>query len=105
MITVKTVKIITIDDIDYPIIFEFPILWQGWELDDVGYIIVYGGAHRFIWSDHGEYKMISDKQSDPLCELSTSPHDIAILNNFIEKYKVAIEDTTRAINLLKIEPL
>ncbi len=100
MIKVKTIKVVTIDDENYPVIFEFPVLWQGWELDDVGYIIEYDGENRLVWSDHGEFKLISNVAPKPIVDLPTNPLDIDILSNFIKKYKEVIESTKRAIDLL-----
>lgn len=101
MIKIKTVKVVTIDDEDYPVIFEFPVLWRGWELDDVGYIIEYDDKNRLIWSDHGEFKLISNTEPESITEsITSSPLDVSILTNFIKKYKSAIDNTEYAINLL-----
>lgn len=50
MITVNTRTVVTIDDVDYPVVYQFPILIKGWELDSDGYIIKIDGRYRFIWS-------------------------------------------------------
>lgn len=99
-IEIKTIKVVTIDGEDYPVIHEIPILWQGLELDDVGYIIQYDGENRLVLSDHGEFKLISNIAPEPIVDLPTDPMDVSILTNRIKSYKNAIENTKQGIKLL-----
>lgn len=95
MITVNTRTVVTIDDVDYPVVYQFPILIKGWELDSDGYIIKIDGRYRFIWSDHGEYYPVPDTVYE---NGNSAPTDI--LSRFIEDYKNAIEKTQHALDLL-----
>ncbi len=95
MITVNTRTVVTIDDVDYPVVYQFPILIKGWELDSDGYIIKIDGRYRFIWSGHGEYYPVPDTVYE---NGNSAPTDI--LSRFIEDYKNAIEKTQHALDLL-----
>ena len=95
MITVNTRTVVTIDDVDYPVVYQFPILIKGWELDSDGYIIKIDGRYRFIWSDHGEYYPVPDTVYE---NGNSAPTDI--LSRIIEDYKNAIEKTQHALDLL-----
>lgn len=95
IISVNIRTVITIDDVDYPVLYQFPILIKGWELDSDGYIIKIDGKHRFVWSDHGDYYLVSDT----VYEKGNSAH-MDILSGFIADYKNAIEKTQFAITLL-----
>ena len=95
MINVNLRTVATIDDVDYPVIYQFPILIKGWELDSDGYIILYNGKYRFLWSDHGEYYLVPDT----IYEGGNSAQ-VDILSGFLDDYRNAIEKTQHAINLV-----
>ena len=97
-IEIKTIKVVTIGGKDYPIIHEIPILWRGWELDEICYIIEYDDENRLVWSDHGEYKLISNMS--PNINLALERSDISKLSNRVKTYKAAIDNTEQGIKLL-----
>ena len=95
MITVNIRTVITIDEVDHPVVFQFPILIKGWELDTDGYIIKIDGKYRFVWSDHGDYYLVPDTVYE-----EGNSGQIDILSGFIADYKNAIEKTQHALNIL-----
>lgn len=95
MITVTPKTIATIDGVDYPVIHQFPVLIKGWELDSDGYIILFNGKHRFLWSDHGDYYLVPDTTYE-----AGNNSQIDILKGFLDDYRLAIEKTQHAINLI-----
>jgi len=32
----------------YPVVFTFPVLWNGWENDNTGYIVIDGDVKRLV---------------------------------------------------------
>jgi len=55
--------IITINDIDYEVVNEFPVLWLGWELDSVGYVgLSPEKKHVLILSDHGVHHVVTKEK-------------------------------------------
>lgn len=46
---------VTIDKVSYPVVFTFPVLWNGWESDSTGYIVLDGDIKRLVLTDHSRY--------------------------------------------------
>ena len=67
------------------IVAKFKILHHEWEMDGYGYIIDNQGEKQLVISDHGAIR-IADKEH---------------LNELIKNYKEIIQETERALFLLK----
>lgn len=67
------------------VIHFFPVLWQGWESDEVGAVVQQDGRRFLVVTDHGRaVKCTQDR-----------------LTSKIEEYERAIRETRAAIELLK----
>ena len=73
------------------ILKEFPILWQAWECDNVGYIVDSVG---YIVDHNGETKLVTTNHGTPYFS------DVTELQERIMEYKRVIEATREAISLL-----
>jgi rhamnose utilization protein RhaD (predicted bifunctional aldolase and dehydrogenase) len=67
------------------VVFEFPILHSGWDLDSIGYVVDNNGSKILILTNHGV-----DYMADPY-ELETK----------IAEYQKTIMQTQKALTLLK----
>ncbi len=79
------------ESISLPILFEFNILYSGWELDSVGYIVKYCGSYRLVASNHGKLQLILKGEAIPY------------LTGFLLDYETAIDKTKRALSFLDQE--
>ena len=95
MITINDRNVVTIDDIDYPIVYQFPVAIKGWKMDSNGYIILFGGKYRVIWSDYSRYFMLSDKHS-----VNNDSEQVRLLKGFLRDYQILIEKTQHALKLI-----
>lgn len=50
---------IRIDNKEYPVVCEFPILRIGWEMDNKGYLVQDGDKTRFASTNHGRFCWMS----------------------------------------------
>ena len=67
-------------------IYEFPVLWSGWELDDKGWVVLDDSGNRVIvLTNHGAEYVAS----------------ISELQEKIKRYKAAIEETEKAIAMVR----
>lgn len=67
-------------------IFEFPVLWAGWDCDCVAWIMERKDGSRYLkMTNHGE------EYEAPISDLTWK----------IDEYETAISKTKQAINLLK----
>ncbi len=51
------------------VLFEFPVLYQGWECDNIGYLVLDGNKKRIVMSSHGcnffpKNKVIEEKMKE-----------------------------------------
>lgn len=56
------------------VIFTFPVLWQGWECDSIGWIMERPDSTRYIrLTNHGgEYEAKPEKLCDKIAEYQTA---------------------------------
>ena len=74
---------ITIDKKEYLIIDSFPVLWEDWEMDNIGYVVkLENGDHKLVMSSHGEFYFC------PTVDIKEK----------IEEYEKAIKASKRALN-------
>jgi len=69
----------------YPVVFTFPVLWNGWENDNTGYIVMDDDVKRLVLTNHG------------------SPYfgNISELQEKIKEYEEAATETKKAILLIE----
>jgi hypothetical protein len=68
------------------VVYEFPILYQGWDMDDVGWITKNKyGSKRILSTNHGRVIELDDRD----------------LLEKISQYNSAIEETVMALDILK----
>jgi hypothetical protein len=68
------------------ILKQFPVLYEGWEMDNVGWIAEFNDdSKEIIMSDHGGLYIASEEE----------------LNEKIEHYKKAIIETTEALDIIR----
>lgn len=69
-------------------IYEFPVLWSGWELDDKGWVALDdSGKAVIILTNHGTEYIASTEE----------------VQENIKRYSLAIEATERAIEMVCIQ--
>lgn len=84
-------RVIVIDGIEYPILYDFEVLHSGWELDNEAFIIKFNGENRLVWSNHNNLYLV-DKTEDR-----------TLLDTFIHDYNNAIDSTKTALDKLEEE--
>jgi len=67
------------------ILHKFPILYAGWEMDNVGYVVKAEGLNILVLSNH-EKLYVADRVE---------------LEEKLQEYKEAIRETEKALELLK----
>lgn len=70
------------------VVHEFKILHEGWELDNLAYVVEFNKKNRLAVSNHGRFSLLENRE-------------VKYLNKEIEKYQKIIEDLEKAKELLK----
>lgn len=70
--------------VEYEVVFKFDTLYCGWECDPYGYVVKTLEGLRLVHSSHGSNYFAQRTE----------------FLDFIEDYKKAIEDTTKALNMV-----
>ena len=76
-----------INDVDYEIVHTFPVMWSGWECDDVGYVVKETETNelKIALSSHGGFYIAKVKE----------------LFEKIHEYINAIKETEKAIEMME----
>jgi hypothetical protein len=69
-------------------LYEFPVLWAGWEMDNKGWIAEKDGQRVIIMTSHGGEYVGTEAE----------------LAERMEQYRLALEATQRAVGMLKGTP-
>ena len=70
-------------------IYEFDMLWCGWELDGKGWVMERPDGNRYLSiTNHGSLELMSDENGRKF------------LFDKIEEYRKAVENTIKAMELL-----
>lgn len=75
-----------IHDIEYEVMFSFPVMFSGWECDEVGHVVKAKGTDKLevALSNHGNFNI----------------SDIKELFEKIDEYRYAIINTEKAIRMV-----
>ncbi len=79
---------ITVSGKTYPVLHQFPVLHNGWEMDNDGWVVTDRGRPRLVMSTHGGKYFIM----------------AAELVEKIAEYQKAMAETQEALALIGIEP-
>ena len=104
-VSVDTKKVATIENEEYPVLFEFEVAHIGWECDSVGYVIEYHGEPRLVLTNHGSPYLVSLGRLTLLDETDGTVvrHDTEILSGYIRLYQSLIDQTNKAIKMISTE--
>jgi hypothetical protein len=74
-----------IDNVEYEIVFSFPVMYSGWECDEIGHVVKAVGTEelKIALSNHGNFSIVN---IDELFEK-------------IDEYRYAIVKTEKAIKM------
>lgn len=75
---------IKIDNIEYEVVYEFPVLYEAWECDYKGYVVKKNNKNKLVLSSHGRLYFAKNN------ELETK----------IKEYKNAIEKSKKGLQLV-----
>ena len=103
-IEIKDKRIAEIDGEEYDVLYSFQLAIPGWECDSNAHIVDYQGEPRLLMSDHGTFEVIS-KDEQQIYSLSQEKEipvrkDVSQLEEYIDSYRMLIEDTEKAIEYL-----
>ena len=70
------------------ILKEFSVLWAGWEMDDVAWVVDVGGKVSLVVANHGALALL------------TGPLALSFLNGKIMDYNDAVKESQTALKLL-----
>ena len=104
-VSVDTKKVATIENEEYPVLFEFEIAHIGWECDSVGYVIEYQGEPRLVLTNHGSPYLVSSEHPPFLEKIENRVirQDTEILSRYIRLYQSLIDQTNKAIEMIGTE--
>jgi len=77
-------KNIEIGSKEYKIVKKFPVLYEGWDSDNTGYIAKRDGKAYLIMSSHGRFFVAKQKE----------------LEGKVEEYKIALKESKEALRML-----
>lgn len=60
---------VSVNDNEYNVISEFPVLHQGWECDSIGYIVQDGKKQKIVLTSHGYGYFAKSKDLEELIRL------------------------------------
>lgn len=79
---------IEVDGVAFKALKRIDVLWQGWESDEYAWLVEDNGVKRIVMTNHGQHMFV----------------DTAVLQNKIEMYQQAIEDSKQLIQDVVGEP-
>lgn len=73
---------IKIHDVEYKVVFMFSIPRVGWEMDNTGYVVTDGKAHRLVMTSHGSAYFPKDSElSEHIAALEQVVYDMKEARN------------------------
>lgn len=80
-------KSVIVEGVKYDVVHEFSVLHNGWEMDNVGYVVRKDGALHIVTSSHGRFRFGGGRA-------------VGEVLGKITEYMRAIEESNEALRLV-----